>query len=290
MQRVLLLLLLSTTLAWLPVQGPDVLRTERASAGDLEVGGELDGLPVGTTRYIRYEDLLRLPQETYSVTDDSNFRGKTEISGVSLDTLARLFGGDVAAGGLMVVAICYDKYRTNYPREYMKEHHPLLVLRINGMLRDQWPKSEHGGPLVPYLISHPFFKPAFKVLSHEDEPQVPFGVTRLELRQEAVVFGAIRPPGEWPANSQVGQGYSIARQDCFRCHNMGAEGGTLAGRSWLQLAEDASEDGKKFQQTIRDPTSVRAGAKMPAHANYDDATLSVLTAYFRIFAASGGAR
>jgi hypothetical protein len=71
---------------------------------------------------------------------------------------------------------------------------------------------------------------------------------------------------------------------------MGAEGGTLAGRSWLQLAEDASEDGKKFQQTIRDPTSVRAGAKMPAHANYDDATLSVLTAYFRIFAASGGAR
>ncbi len=290
MQRGLLLLLLSTTLAWLPVQAPDVLRTVRASAGDLEVGGELEGLPVGMTRYIRYEDLLRLPQETYNVSDDPNFLGKTEISGVSLDTLARLFGGDMAADGLMVVAICYDKYRTNYPRDYLKGHHPLLVLRINGMLRDQWPKSEHGGELGPYLISHPFFKPAFKVLSHEDEPQVPFGVTRLELRQESVVFGAIRPPGDWTAKSQVGQGYSIAREDCFRCHNMGAEGGTLASRSWRQLAGDASEDGKKFRQTIRDPASVRAGAKMPAHANYDDATLSVLTAYFRTFAASAAPR
>jgi cytochrome c1 len=166
-------------------------------------------------------------------------------------------------------------------------HHPLLVLRINGQLRDHWPKSEYGGSLGPYMISHPFFKPAFKVLSHEDEPQIPFGVTRIELRRESRVFGAIRPPGDWAEGSAVAQGYTIARQDCFRCHNMGAEGGTMAGRSWMQLAKGAQEDGNRFRQTIRDPASVTPGAKMPGHTDYDDATLDALTAYFRTFSTVG---
>ena len=43
-----------------------ILHSERSSPGDLEVGGELAGLPAGSTRYVRYEDLLRLPQETYT--------------------------------------------------------------------------------------------------------------------------------------------------------------------------------------------------------------------------------
>jgi mono/diheme cytochrome c family protein len=288
MPRVFLLTLAIASLVSSCAFGQSMLHVKRSSTGDLEVGGELKGLPAGSTRYVRYRDLLRLPQESYTVTDDTNLPGKTKISGVSLATLARLFGG--ATDDAMAVAICYDEYRTNYPRDYMKVHHPLLVLRINGQLRDHWPKSEYGGPLGPYMISHPFFKPAFKVLSHADEPQIPFGVTRIELRRESVVFGAIRPPGSWPADSQVAQGYAIARQDCFRCHNMHAEGGTMAGRSWLQLAEDADEDSKKFRQTVRDPASVTKGAKMPAHADYDDATLDALVAYFKTFMGKGTGR
>jgi hypothetical protein len=242
-------------------------------------------VPAGSPRYIRYEDLLQMPQETSTVSDDSNFRGKTEIGGVALETLARLLGA--TPGDAMIVAICYDQYRTNYPRDYLAAHHPVLVLRIKGQLRDHWPPSENGGPLGPYLISHPFFKPAFKILSHEDEPQIPYGVTRIEVRRESVVFGAIRPTGKWPPNSQVAQGYVIARQDCFRCHNMGAEGGTMAGASWLKLAELANDDGKKFRQIIRSPTSVTPSAKMPAQPGYDEATLNALTAYFKTFAATG---
>jgi cytochrome c1 len=68
---------------------------------------------------------------------------------------------------------------------------------------------------------------------------------------------------------------------------MGAEGGTMAGRSWLKLAELANDDGKKFQQTIRNPASVTSGAKMPAQPGYDDATLEALTAYFKTFAVTG---
>jgi mono/diheme cytochrome c family protein len=262
-----------------------ILRTERSSPGDLEVGGDLAGLPRGSARYLRYEDLLRLPQETYTVSDDANLPRKTVVSGVALTSLARLLGQ--APDSTLIVAICYDRYRTNYPRTYLVEHHPLLVLRINGQLRDHWPRATDGGPLGPYLISHPFFKPAFKVLSHEDEPQIPFGVTRLELRRESVVFGAIRPPGDWPDGSPVEQGYVIARQDCFRCHNMGPEGGEMAGSTWQQLTALADTDASRFRQIIRNPASVTPGAKMPGQPGYDDATLDALTAYFRTFSGSG---
>ncbi len=261
-----------------------ILRDDRSSPGDLEVGGELAGLPAASTRYVSYEDLLRLPQETYTVSDDSNFRGKTQISGVALSTLAKMLGQSAD----MIVAICYDHYRTNYPPDYLAAHHPLLVLRINGQERDHWPSAEKGGSMEPYLISHPEFKPSFKVLSHEDEPQIPFGVTRLEFRREAEVFGPIRPRATWATDSQIGQGYIIARQDCFRCHNMGEQGGTMAGRSWLQLAALANSDGERFRRIIRDPASVTAGAKMPAQPGYDTATLDALTAYFKTFASEKG--
>jgi hypothetical protein len=79
----------------------------------------------------------------------------------------------------------------------------------------------------------------------------------------------------------------IARQDCFRCHNMGADGGTLSGHSWLELAELASGDGERFRRIIHNPASITPGARMPAHNTYDDATLDALTVYFRTFKTSG---
>lgn len=289
LRALFLLLVAGAAVSAGPGADPDhLLHLERSSPGDLEVGGELAGAPIGPTRYLRYEELLKLPQETYTVSDDSNFSGKAIVSGVPLTQLAKLLGNQ--QDDLLIVAICYDKYRTNYPRDYLVAHHPLLVLRINGQLREHWPQSEYGGSMGPYLISHAFFKPAFKVLSHEDEPQIPFGVVRLEFRRESEVFGAIHPNAQWRENKQVQQGFIIAQQDCFRCHNMGAEGGTMAGRSWLKLAEDANADGKRFMETVRNPASVRADAKMPAHADYDDATLDALTAYFKTFAVAGRAK
>lgn len=258
------------------------LLAQRSAPGDLEVGGELAGLPAGSVRYVRYEDLLTLPQESYTISDDSNFKGTAEISGVALTTLAKLFGQ--ASHSDLIVAICYDKYRSNYPSDYLAAHHPILVLKINGQQRDKWPQSEYGGPLGPYLVSHPTFKPSFTVLSHKDEAQIPFGVTRLDFRTESVVFGAIRPQGKWATNSPVWQGYQIARQDCFRCHGLYGEGGERASRSWLVLAAWAATDSDRFQQYIHNPQALQPNAKMPAHGDYDQATLAALTAYFATFA------
>jgi mono/diheme cytochrome c family protein len=257
------------------------LRSTRSSEGDLEIGGELPGLSAGSVRYLRYEDLLALPQETFTVTDDSNFHGATEISGIALTELAGLFG-DKAHSDL-IAAICYDKYRAHYPNLYLSAHHPVLVLKINGQLRDKWPLSEYGGPLGPYLISHPSFKPSVSMAGLQEEPQIPFGVTRLDFRSESKVFGEILPDDKWRSNLMVMKGYRVARQDCFRCHNSNGEGGEKAGRSWLVLGAWAASDPKRFEQYIHNPKDIQPDAKMPAHGDYDQMTLDVLTAYFKTF-------
>lgn len=284
MPRALLLLAfaLAAMCATMAAGSRVALRTERSAPDDLEIGGEIAGQPAGAVRYLRYEDLRHLPQEKYTVGNDSNFAHGTMIEGVALETLTELYAQ--APDSALIVAICNDKYRTSYPREYLAAHHAVLVLEMNGQTREHWPAAPGGGSLGPYLISHPFFKPAFRVLSHDDEPQIPYGVIRLEFRNEATVFGAIRPSSQSRADEQVQQGNVIARQDCFRCHNSGAQGGTMAARSWSRLGHIAASNPTRFRAIIHAPASVTPGAKMPAHSDYDDATLDALTAYFRTFA------
>ncbi len=270
------------------------LSLARKSASDLEVGGELAGLPRGATRYVTLASLLTLPQVTYTGTDDTNFAGAavgvtnvsgTKISGVPLAELARALAA--APDSDMVVAICDDKYRANYPRDYVKAHQPLLVLRVNGRLVPGWPKDRetHRFSMGPYMISHPKFTPAFTVLSHTDEAQIPWGVVRIEFRDERAVFGAIAPRGPRAQDAGVQAGYRIAEQNCFRCHNMGGEGGEKSGRPWLVLAAWAAASPEYFSAYVRDPKKKNRHAEMPANRGYDDVTLRAIREYFATFVA-----
>jgi Cytochrome C oxidase, cbb3-type, subunit III len=267
------------------VAGGPSLHPGRESDTDLEIGGDLAGLPTGSTRFISYNDLLTLPQTTYIVSDDGNFDGKTRVSGIPLIELAQHLG--MGGDAKLVVAICYDGYRANYPTAYLAAHRPLLVLKIDGKTENNWPKSKYGGSLGPYLISNPAFTPSFKVLSHTDEPQIPFGVTRLEFRDERVVLGSIAPPGKYPPNSPVIAGYRIAQQNCFRCHNMGAEGGRMSGRSWPILGMWASTEPDYFSRYVKNPKAIDPKNHMPGFPQYDAATIDALRQYFSTFARVG---
>jgi mono/diheme cytochrome c family protein len=274
------LVLLATNAALPGTAHPALLHDQRRSGSDLEIG-EGKSAPA---KFITYKDLLKLPQATYTVSDDTNFPPNTQISGVPLSELAAAVGAPHASN--LIVAICNDKYRASYPPEYIAAHHPLLVLKINGKPPTQWPKSHDGGPMGPYLISHPPFKPSFHILSHADEAQIPYGVVRIEFRSQAEVYGAIRPTGNYATNSPVWQGYRIARQNCYRCHNMGPEGGQMARHPWPVLAAWAAYDPKYFAQYVRNPRSVGADRTMPAMTRYDDKTIDALRAYFATFATS----
>jgi mono/diheme cytochrome c family protein len=259
------------------------LNVARKSASDLEVGGDLAGLPHGSTRYVAVNSLLALPQAAYTVADDTNFAGAAKISGVPLEALARLLGA--APESNMVVAICDDKYRANYPRAYIAAHHPLVVLRVNGQLASRWPKDPetHHFSMGPYMISHPKFTPDFKILSHTDEAQIPWGVARIEIRDEKAVFGAIAPRGPAAGDTAVQEGFRIAQQNCFRCHNLGVEGGEKSGRPWLMLAAWAAASPSYFSAYVRDPKKVNRHAEMPANTGYDDTTIRALREYFATF-------
>jgi mono/diheme cytochrome c family protein len=259
------------------------LRSVRTSPLDLEVGGELAGLPPGTIRYISHDDLLSLPQTTYTVADDPNFTGPTQVSGVPLEDLFRDLNANSDSD--LVVAICDDQYRANYPQAYIAAHHPLLVLSVNGKPPSGWPKDAegHGSDMGPYMISHFKFTPSFSILAHHDEPQIPWGVVRLEFRYAKTVLGSIAPHGPHADDSLVQNGYRIAQQNCFRCHNMGEEGGHQAGHPWQVLAAWATASPKYFAAYIKNPQSKNQHAQMPANPGYDDATLSALISYFQTF-------
>lgn len=259
------------------------LHEKRQLSSDLEVSGALAGLRPEATRYITREELLAMPQVNFTVTNDSNFTGPNRIGGVKLEVLARALGATSASD--MVIAICDDGYLAAYPRAYLEAHHPVLVLEVNGAPPAGWPKAadDHTSEMWPYMISNPKFTPSFKILSHADEAQIPWGVVRLEFREEKTVFNAIAPRGLHAQDRDVQNGLRIAEQNCFRCHNAGHEGGRKSGRSWEYLGMLAESSPRDFAAYIRAPQAKNLQAEMPGNPRYDDATLAALTVYFRTF-------
>jgi cytochrome c2 len=202
---------------------------------------------------------------------------------VSLQELKNLYG----AKGDLVVALCQDGYRSNYSTAYLAAHHPVLILTVDGKPQDGWPKSQDenhlGAYMGPYLISDPHFTPSFEVLSHTDEAQIPFQVVKLDFRNEQQVFGAIAPHGNFAPGSPEMDGYRIAQQNCFRCHNVGAEGGQMAGIQWPVIGMMAKSSPEFFAKYVRTPQAVNPKSNMAGSPQYDDQTIAALRAYFTTF-------
>ena len=258
------------------------LKEKSGSSQDLKLYGDLPGLPPNSVRFVTYDDLSHLPQVTFQVSDDFNFHGTTEISGIYLDELLRVLR--IPGKGTMIAAVCDDDYEAHYTDDYLRAHRPILVLRLNGKPPAQYTRTRDDGTYGPYLVSHASFTPRYHILAHAEEPQIPNGVIGLRFLKEDLVLDAIRPPGKFAADSPEMQGYRIAQQNCFRCHNAGEYGGRKSGRSWRSLAHIAQVDPAGFAAYIKDPQGQDPAAAMPGNPEYDDATLHLLTAYFRTFA------
>jgi mono/diheme cytochrome c family protein len=224
---------------------------------------------------------------TYTVTDDRNFVGAVEVRGVALEVLAREFAG--SGEKALIVAVSGDLYRAHYPQGYVQAHRPVLVMEIDGEGPASWPKSKEGSgsAMGPYLISHPHFTPSFKVLGNEEEPQIPWGVVRLEFRSEEAIFGEIAPPAVNAGEAEVHAGYRIARQNCLRCHGPASYGRLKGQIAWSGIAFFADSSPRGFAAYVRNPRSVAQSAEMPGNPAYDDATVEALIAYFRTFLVKG---
>lgn len=263
------------------------LREQRSSPLDLEIGGNLAGLPAGAKRYLRRDDLLNLPQISFTAEGDPNFGGPVNVRGVSLELLLHALVPDGA--NAVLVAVCKDWYRSYYPAAYREIHKPVLALEINGQPPEAWP-GLHVSPAVsmaPYLITQTHFTPSFKILAHQDEPQIPWGVVRLDFDTEEAAFRGIEPRGSQALNPAVQAGYHIAQQNCFRCHGPETDEPLKGELTWSGIAMFASQAPKNFAAYVRDPLALSKDAQMPANPSYDAPTLQALLAYFRTFAAEG---
>jgi mono/diheme cytochrome c family protein len=258
------------------------LALKRSSPNDLEISGALAGLPAGAKRFIRMEDLLLLPQVTFTATDDPNFSGPVQVRGIELTVLAR----ELAADGerALVIGICKDWYRSFYPQIYREIHKPALALQINGQPPSGWPKGKGGFSLGPYLITHGYFKPSYKIVSHEEESQIPWGVVQLEFTNESTAFEAIAPRGPNAYDPTVQAGYHIAQENCLRCHGPESDEPLKGKLTWAGIAVFASQAPKNFAAYVRNPQALSKDAEMPGFPQYDDATLQALIAYFKTFA------
>ncbi len=210
-------------------QSSPAWQDKRQFPSDLEISGLLAGLPPESTRYLAREELLAMPQVSFTVTDDTNFTGPTKIRGVKLEDLMREVGASTTSD--MVVAICDDAYRANYPRAYLMAHHPVLVLEVNGKPPSGWPKDsqEHKFDMGPYMISHARFTPSYKILSHAEEAQIPWGVVRIEFREEKIVFGAIAPLGPHAQDRECAGRLPHRRAELLSLPQRGARGRTEIG-------------------------------------------------------------
>jgi len=178
-------------------------------------------------------------ERLYPGTYRSYGSSKTKITYASAQLMATAFG----------ISGC-DRNALGTP---LPLHQPILALKINELPPANWPTNAevHGAAMGPFLISHAKFTPRFKILAHEDEPQIPWGVVRLEFRKEAAVLEAIAPRGAHANEASVKNGYMIARQNCFRCHDNKGEGGTKAGRPWQVLAAWAEAPPARFAAYVR---------------------------------------
>jgi mono/diheme cytochrome c family protein len=253
------------------------LHAAPASPSDLALSGDLARVPRGETRYLTRDDLLAASQPMTISPDDGNFKDAAKVRAIPLEDLTRALGVPPTD---MLIADCRDKYQTHYTRRYLANHHPVLVTELDGAPLRESKDDDYG----PYMIAHRNFKPTFKILAHEDEPQVPWGVVHLEFRSEATVLGAIAPRGAHAGDAALQDGFKIAQQNCFRCHNNGAVGGLKSGVAWTVLTALAANSPDFFTAYVRDPKSKNPNTQMAASPEYDSATMAALIAYFRTFA------
>lgn len=258
----------------------------RHAANDLEVITFDANGKQNSSRFLSRTYLATLPQISFPLTPDENFpelSTNVRVTGVDLNLLL----GSIAPAdpSAALVAICRDGYTSAFPRPAILDHHPILVLTIDGLTPHAWSLKNHAYDPGPYFITYANFVASYQVLVHADFPQHPAEILRLKVPASSQLFAAITPPNAatLPSDSPVITGFRIAQQNCFRCHNSGDTGGTKARRTWQHLAEVAKSRPDYFAAWVHNPHSIDPNAKMTPNLQYDQSTLNALTRYFQTF-------
>jgi hypothetical protein len=271
--------LFGIALSGTPVAGSAVtLHPERASPFDLTVTGALEGVPAGTKRYVRYEDLQALPTTKLHISDEF-MRGDQEVTVVFLADLWKAMPTLPDADCLL--ATCSDQYASVFRRDFVAAYRPFLVIEINGAGPDKWSGSGLVADPGPYAISvsAALVPAAGRFLSIEHKK--PWGVIALEFASYAEKFGDAYA-GPWANLSpRAATGREMWINACACCHPGPGRtySGTKSHQAFGIVAAIAKGDAALFRKYVRHPTSVIPSAKMEEHPYFTDEQLNAIIAF-----------
>src|SRR5215471_18498618 len=207
--------------------------TTRQKWDDLEVITlDSQGNPAKTV-YYSYDQLLTLPTATVKTERDLNTNTPATYTGIYISDLFEAL--NPGASFDVIGAIRRDKYRQYYDRDYVARHRPILLLKFDGKVPDDWPQTEDRNMLRPYCIVHESFSPAEAIYSYVEKPRDMYGIVSVELSRFAQTLGRFVPK-ESGNDPEVVKGQKIAVGSCATCHNLGNAGGQMAGTPWAVLA------------------------------------------------------
>ena len=232
--------------------------------------------------YFSYDQLLTLPTVTVKTDRDPNTNAPAKYTGVYIGDLFEAFGADASLD--VIGANCLDKYKQYYDRDYIARHRPILLLKLDDNLPDDWPHAEQGNTLGPYCVVHESFRPTEAIYGYVEQPRIPYGVVSLELTRFSESLGRFTPKrnGNDP---EVVKGQKIVVGSCISCHDIGNAGGHAAGVSLAVLAARAATSNGDFRKKVIDPRSMNPTSHMPPHPTFDDDTFNALEAYLKAMVA-----
>jgi len=231
------------------------------------------------TDYYSYDQLLTLPTVTVTTERDPNTNTPANYTGVYISDLFEAFGADSSLD--VIGANCLDKYKQYYDQDYIVKHRPILLLKFDDSLPDDWPHTEQGSTLGPYCVVHESFSPSETIYGYVEQPRIPYGVVSLELTRFSESLGRFTPKKS-ASDPEVLKGQKIAIGSCICCHNLGNAGGHAADASLIVLAATTLTAKDNFRRKVIDPHSMSpTSSHMPPHPTFDDNTFNALEAYLK---------
>ena len=253
------------------------LSETRAHPTDLEVAG-FPGIPEGASRFLSWDQVAALPgvRSLEDTTDWLDTPQKLEI--LPLEALWQALGREESSDAL--VADCADGYQSHFPASYLDEGKPFLILRINGLKPEDWPR----GPLSfwpgPFVISVSSKLAPEAAADRHASHKRPFAVARLSAVNWATFTSGLGATAAAGAPPPVARGRDLYLLNCASCHNVDNRlGGSFAQRQTVILAVFARTMPDYFNNYVRNPTSVRPDSRMPASPFYLDSEIQSLRAF-----------
>src|SRR6201997_1980869 len=120
--------------------------------------------------YYSYDQLLTLPTVTVKTDRDPNTNTPATYTGIYISDLFEVFGADASLD--VIGANRLDRSKQYYDRDYVAKHRPILLLKFDGNVPRDWPRTEQGYKLGPYCVVHESFSPAETIYGYVEQPRI----------------------------------------------------------------------------------------------------------------------